>query len=120
MKRYLKVISVSCVYKSSPLGVFLERGIVKISSKFTGEHPCQNVISIKLLYNFIEITLWHGCSSVNLLHIFRKLFYKNTSGELLLCISVSHIFFFNLQKTYSSLNKFRFSLSFRKMEIGSR
>ena len=33
---------------------------------------------------FIEITLWHGCSPVNLLHIFRKTFYKNSSGWLLL------------------------------------
>ena len=34
--------------------------------------------------NFIEITLWDGCSSVNLLHIFRTPFPKNTSGRLLL------------------------------------
>ena len=33
---------------------------------------------------FIEITLWHGCSPVNLLHIFRKHFSKNASGWLLL------------------------------------
>ena len=38
----------------------------------------------KLLCNFIEITLWHGCSPVNLLHIFRTPFTKNTSGWLLL------------------------------------
>ena len=36
----------------------------------------------KLLCNFIEITLRHGCSPVYLLHIFRKPFPKNTSGEL--------------------------------------
>ena len=42
-----------------------------------GEHPCRSVISI-------EITLLHGCSPVNLLRIFRTLFYKNTSGGLLL------------------------------------
>ena len=34
--------------------------------------------------NFIEITLWYGCSPVNLLHIFRTPFYKNTYGGLLL------------------------------------
>ena len=33
--------------------------------------------------NFIEITLHHGCSPVNLLHIFRTPFIKNTSGGLL-------------------------------------
>ena len=27
--------------------VFLGKGVPKIYSKFTGEHPCQNVISIK-------------------------------------------------------------------------
>ena len=32
----------------------------------------------------IEITLRHGCSPENLLHIFRTPFYKNTSGRLLL------------------------------------
>ena len=35
-------------------------------------------------YNFIEIALRHGCSPVNLLHIFRTPFLKNTSGWLLL------------------------------------
>ena len=34
--------------------------------------------------NFIEITLRHGCSPVNLLHISRTPFPKNTSGGLLL------------------------------------
>ena len=47
-------------------------------------HPCQSAISIKLQSNFIEITLQHGCSPVNLLHIFRAPFLGNTSGGLLL------------------------------------
>ena len=51
--------------------LFLEKGVLKICSKFTGEHPCWSVISVKLLYNFIEITLRHGCSRVNFLYIFR-------------------------------------------------
>ena len=37
-----------------------------------------------LLSKFIEITLRHGCSPVNLLHVFRTLFSKNASGWLLL------------------------------------
>ena len=37
-----------------------------------------------LLRNFIEIPLRHGCSSVNLLNIFRTPFPKNTPGGLLL------------------------------------
>ena len=36
--------------------------------------------------NFIEIALRHGCSPVNLLHIFRTPFPMNASGWLLLSI----------------------------------
>ena len=61
-------------YRSSHPEVFIGNGTLKICSKFTEENPWQSVISIKLL----------GCSSVNLLHIFRTPFSKNTSGWLLL------------------------------------
>ena len=71
-------------FKSSRPEVFLGKGVVKICRKFTGEHPCQSAISIKLLCNIIEIILWHGCSPVNVLHIFRTPFPRNTSGWLLL------------------------------------
>ena len=43
-------------------------------------------VSIELLCNFIEIALDHGSSPVNLMHIFRTPFYKNTYGGLLLFI----------------------------------
>ena len=36
----------------------------------------------KCHFNFIEITLRHGCSPVNLLHNFRTPFLKNTSERL--------------------------------------
>ena len=61
--------------------------ILEICSKFT-EHPCRIVISIKLLRNFIKIALWHGCSPVNLLYIFRTPFYKNIYGGLLLKLTL--------------------------------
>ena len=47
-------------------------------------NPCRSVLSIKLLRNFIEIAVRHGCSPVNLLDIFRIPFPMNTSGWLLL------------------------------------
>ena len=72
------------MYRSINRQVFLRKGVLNICSKFTGKHPCQSVISIKLLCNFIEITLRHECFPVNLLHIFRTAFSKNTSGWLLL------------------------------------
>ena len=68
--------------------MFLGKSILKICSKFTGEHPCRSAISIKLQSNLIEITLRHGCSPVNLLHIFRTPFYKNASGGLPLMLIV--------------------------------
>ena len=70
--------------RSSHQEVFLVKSVLKICGKFTGEHQCRSLISIKLLCNFIEITLRHGCSPVNLPHIFRTPFSKNTSEWLLL------------------------------------
>ena len=78
MCRVSKIIEVAlqgCFYKKLPR---------KIWSKFTGEHPCQSVISVKLQSNFLEITLRHGCSPVNLLHIFKTPFPKNSSERQLL------------------------------------
>ena len=70
-------------FRSSSPEVLLGKDVLKIYSKFTGEHPCQSVISIKQLCNFIEITLWNGCYPVNSLHRFRTALYKNTYGGLL-------------------------------------
>ena len=72
------------LFRSSRSEVFLRKGVQKICSKFTGEHPCRSVISIKLQSNIIEIAFRHGCSPVNLLHIFRTSFPRNTSGRMLL------------------------------------
>ena len=44
---------------------------------------------VKLKSSFIEITLRHGCSLVNLLHIFRRLFLRT---PLDLCKKLHHIF----------------------------
>ena len=84
--------------------MFLRKCVLKIYSKFTGEYPCRSVISIKLLSNFIEITLWHGCSPVNLLYIFRTPFTKNTSGRLLLCLLIDSIY--TCQRSLSNLKIF--------------
>ena len=63
--------------------VFLGKGALKICSKFAGEHPCQGAMSI--------IAFWHGCSHVNLLHIFRTPFPKNNSEELLQILSLTKL-----------------------------
>ena len=69
---------------SSTSEVFLRKGVLKICSKFIREHPCRSAISINLQSNYIEIALRHGCPPVNLLHIFRTPFPRNSSGWLLL------------------------------------
>ena len=63
--------SLRVTIRSSRLDVSLGKGILKICSKFTGEHPCRSAILIKLQSNFIKIALRHGCSPVNLPHIYR-------------------------------------------------
>ena len=78
-------------FRSSHPDVFFEEGVLKICSKFTGEHPCRSAISKKLLCKFFEIALRHGCSPVYLLYIFRTPFPKNTSGQLLLTCHLYHV-----------------------------
>ena len=70
------------ISRSSHPEVFFRKAVLKICSKFTEENPCRSVISITLLEN----TFRHGCSPVNLLHISRTPFPRNTSGWLLLNI----------------------------------
>ena len=74
------------ILRSSHPEVFSGKNVLKICSKFTGEHPCRSVDSIKLLRNFIEITLWHRCSPVMLLDISRTPFLQSTFGRQLLTI----------------------------------
>ena len=64
--------------------MFLGKVVLKICSKFTGEHPCRTAISVEMFCKFFEIALRHGRSPINLPHIFRPPFYKNTSERLLL------------------------------------
>ena len=61
--------------RSSPPEVFSGKDVPKICFIFTGEPPCQNVT---------EITLRHRCSPINLPHILRTTFSKNTCRGLLL------------------------------------
>ena len=72
--------------RSSYPEMFLEKSVLKICRKFTGEHPCQCLVLITLQNSFIEIALWHERSRVNLLYIFRISFPKNTSEGLRLQI----------------------------------
>ena len=74
---HINKFKVLSYFSSSHPEEFLIKGVLKICSKFTGEHPCRSAISIKLQSKFIEITFWHGCSPLNLLHFFGKPFIRN-------------------------------------------
>ena len=71
-------------HRSSHPEMFLRKIVLKLCSKYTGEHPYRSLILIKLQSNFIEIALREGSSPVNLLPIFRTHFPKSISGWLLL------------------------------------
>ena len=79
---FIKIPFSSITNRRNPPEEFWGRGVLEICSKFTRELPCRSAISIHLLCYFIEITLWHGCFPVNLLHIFRTPFPKSTAGDL--------------------------------------
>ena len=56
---YISVLVISIflgvkMIRSSRPKLFLKKDVLKISSKFTGEHPCQSAILIKLQSSFIE------------------------------------------------------------------
>ena len=93
LERWFAKSSIATIYKTASLKmgelrmmwdtercpqVFLGKGVVKICSKFTGEHPCRCAILIKL-----QSALRHGWSPVNLQHILRTPFPRNTCGRLL-------------------------------------
>ena len=90
--------------RSSHSEVFCWKGVLKICRKFTGENPSRSTISIKLLCSFIKITFRHECSPVNLLHIFRTPFPKNTFEWLLLSIVLLSVW------SHSSMSKWKFGL----------
>ena len=78
-------------------GVFLGKSDLKICNKFIAEHPCRGVISKKLFCNFIEITLQHGCSPVNLLHIFRTTFPKKLLDSYFsMMLKISILWLYNI------------------------
>ena len=103
--------------RSNPPEVLLLKGILEICSKFTGEHPCRSVISVKLQSNFIEITLRHGCSPVNLLCIFRTPFPKNTSGGLLREFGNSRSYYIRTSQDYRNIWTIPFTFSEKSPDI---
>ena len=75
------------VRKVFALEVFLEKGDLKICSKFYRRTPMPKWEFNKFAKHFIEVALWHGCCPANLMHNFRILFSKNlwTAASVYVC-----------------------------------
>ena len=79
------------MYRSSPPEVFLGKVVLKICRKFEKKITIlpwcfiEIILGMGVLY---WITLRHGCSPINLLHIFSTPFPKNTFGGLLLNVII--------------------------------
>ena len=83
---WAKSIHISYV-KSSPQEVFLKKRCSEIIQQIYMRKPMlkYDFNFIELYWsNFIEITLWYGCSTVNVLYFFRTAFPKSTYEGLLL------------------------------------
>ena len=78
--------------------MFLRKVILKLCSKFIGENPCRDVISIKLPGTFIEITIRHGFPAY-----FQNTFYYEYSGWLLL-FNLRSLGIFNFYGTFFKKN----------------
>ena len=75
----------TCAYHGVKNARFSEK-FVHVLNEWFPRRTALGKVLLQMLCNFIEITLLHGCSPVNLLHIFKTPFYKNNPGGLLLTI----------------------------------
>ena len=64
--------------------MFLEKGVLKMYSKFTEEQPCRSATLIELQIKSRKWTPVNNYSPVNLFHIFRTSFPKNNSEGMFL------------------------------------
>ena len=72
----ISVLNEKGLFRTSRPEVFFTKRCSENFHQFYRRTPIQSVILINLQSIFIEITLWHGCSSVNLLYLFRTLFLR--------------------------------------------
>ena len=83
--------------RNSHSEMFLEKSVVKICSKFTGEQPCQSAISIKLQSNFGMGILLQVCC------IFSEDLFLRTPLDGFFCRIMSRMWFCDHINGWSSL-----------------
>ena len=78
-------LDVIYINRSSRPEVFLGKGILKTCSKFTGEHPCWSVTSIKLQHFWNHTSTWVFSSKFSA-YFFYQIFLR-TSLDSCFCYS---------------------------------
>ena len=63
--------------RSSHPEVFLEKGVLKICIKFTGEHPCRSAISIKLQQSGWLLLTYENSQPGKLIKVCARYFSSN-------------------------------------------
>ena len=109
--------------------MFFKIGLLRNFANSTRKHLCWSpfsiksdfnkvvkLFSIKFLWNFFEITPRHGCSQVNLLHIFRTPCPRNTSRWLLLDLETRLL---NIEQLSKYLNSCTYYSIYFKIDFGN-
>ena len=128
------MVLISYLQKQPPRGGCSKRCSENIQQTYR-RTPMPKCDSIKLLWNFIEITLRHECSPLNLLYIIRTPFSNNTSELLPLYLvntsallvensyrqvaTSNHSALFFLKKVWLVIN-FSYVSEIRKLPVRSR
>ena len=79
--------TLNSLYQKQPSSGVLRKRCSENMQQIYSRTPMSKCDFNKVACNFIEVTFWHGCSSVNFPQIFRTPFPKNASGRLLLLYS---------------------------------
>ena len=85
------IANINKFQKQSSIGILIKKCSENMEQIYRSI-PCRSVISIKLLYNFIEIPLRHGSSQVNFLHIVKTPSYNSIYRGLLLAVYMYYIY----------------------------
>ena len=87
------IANMNTFQKQTSIGILIKKCSENMEQIYR-RTPCRSVISIKLLYNFIEIPLRHGASQVDFLHIVKTPSYKSIYRGLLLTLRVLAVYMY--------------------------
>ena len=85
-------ISRIATFRSSHQCCSVKKGVLKIFTKFTGNHLCQGLFFNKVASlspaTLLKKGLWHKCFPVNFVKLLRTLFYRTPLND---CFCTFHI-----------------------------